>query len=142
MASCFLSYFCSLAFLLYRRKKSEGGGQSARKVYNALKPARNRRLYIKPVNLLVTMSMVPSTQSPPPTAQSRKRERRVFSHFTSPGLNYCHLFCVTIPLFAFCIPLITLSSHDCYLLICMNLHTSAVYILFFIYIFSWKSTGA
>lgn len=52
-------------FLLHvseREREKEGEQkESAKKVYNALKPVRHSLLYIKPVNSLVNVPMVPST---------------------------------------------------------------------------------
>lgn len=46
-----------------REERERGGEQkeSAKEVYNALKPVRHLLLYIKPVNSLVNVPMVPST---------------------------------------------------------------------------------
>lgn len=55
------------------RKRRGEHKESARKVYNSLKPARHSLLYIKPVNSLGNVAIVPST--PPPhslMAQDRK----------------------------------------------------------------------
>lgn len=62
----------------WERKRGGEHKESARKVYNALKPARHSLLYIKPVNHCVSLGnvpMVPSTHST--IAQSWKWQRQI-----------------------------------------------------------------
>lgn len=109
MVSCSLSLslsssLCFFPFTyIWGRERKRGGEhkESARKVYNALKPARHSLLYIKPVNLLVNVPMVPSTLPYSLTTQNRKWQRdrylglQTVSSSTSASLDYCHPFCVT-----------------------------------------------
>lgn len=103
-----LALISSLRFLLahiYMRERKRGGEHkdSARKVYNALKPASHSLLYIKPVNSRGNVPTVLWTHQPhSPPAQGRKWQRRItrayrqtVSGSTSASLDYCHPFCVT-----------------------------------------------
>lgn len=84
------------------RERERGGEhkESARKVYNALKPARHSLLYIKPVNSLVNVPTVPrhTTKLSYSTEGERylglQAGRQTDSGSTSAGLDYCHPFCV------------------------------------------------
>lgn len=86
------------------RKRGAEHKESARKVYNALKPARRLLLYIKPVNSWVNMPTVPlhaATLSL--IAQDRKWQRetdtcvyrQAVSSSASHSLDCCHPLCVT-----------------------------------------------
>lgn len=81
------------------RERKRGGEhkESARKVYNALKPARHSLLYIKSVNSLVNVPMVPHR-----TAKLSQHWGTEIPEFTggqtgsaSASLDYCHPLCVT-----------------------------------------------
>lgn len=75
MASVSLSFLLrGSSFHMCERKGEKEGEQkeSAKKVYNALKPVRHSLLYIKPVNSPVNVPAVPSTLPPCLTAQNRK----------------------------------------------------------------------